>query len=112
MHVDPLVSVLLPVWNGERFLRAAIDSITTQTFRRFELIVVDDGSTDGSAEIAQDAAALDTRIRVLRRPHDGLPAATPSRRSCTPRTSCSCASTSTRAASATRAPSIATTPGD
>ena len=75
MHVAPLVSVLLPVWNGERFLRASIDSTTSQTFRAFELIVVDDGSTDGSVAVAREAAALDPRIVVLSLPHDGLPAA-------------------------------------
>jgi len=73
--VDPLVSVLLPVWNGERFLRASIDSIASQTFRAFELIVISDGSTDGSLEIAREAAGLDSRIVVLPLPHDGLPAA-------------------------------------
>lgn len=69
---DPLVSVLLPVWNGERFLRAAIASITGQTFAAFELIVIDDGSTDDSVAIAQRAAAGDQRIIVLPRPHHGI----------------------------------------
>jgi glycosyltransferase involved in cell wall biosynthesis len=69
---DPLVSVLLPVWNGERFLAAAIASITAQTLTAFELIVVDDGSTDASAAIAQAAAARDPRIAVLTRPHGGI----------------------------------------
>jgi hypothetical protein len=68
----PLVSVLLPVWNGERFLGAAIDSIIAQTFAAFELIVIDDGSTDGSLAIARRAAARDPRITVLARSHQGL----------------------------------------
>jgi hypothetical protein len=69
---DPLVSVLLPVWNGERFLAAAIDSITAQTFRALELIVIDDGSTDRSLAIARELAARDPRVVVLPRPRRGL----------------------------------------
>jgi glycosyltransferase involved in cell wall biosynthesis len=48
---NPVVSVILPVYNGEKFLREAIDSMLSQTFRDFELIIVDDGSTDRSGEI-------------------------------------------------------------
>jgi GT2 family glycosyltransferase len=58
------VSVLLPVYNGAAFLRTAIDSILAQTFADFELLVVDDGSTDGSADVA--ASYADGRVRVLR----------------------------------------------
>ena len=72
---DPLVSVLLPVWNGEPFLGAAIDSITAQTFPAFELIVIDDGSSDGSLAIARRAADRDRRIAVLPLPHQGLASA-------------------------------------
>lgn len=50
---EPLVSVVVPVYNGERFLAAALRSILGQDYHHFELIVVDDGSTDGSAEIAR-----------------------------------------------------------
>ena len=45
----PIVTVLLPVYNGERYLREAIESILTQTLESFELLIVDDGSTDGTA---------------------------------------------------------------
>jgi glycosyltransferase involved in cell wall biosynthesis len=71
----PRVSVLLPVWNGEPFLVAAVESILRQTLSTFELIVIDDGSTDGSAAIAEEFARVDDRVRVIRRPHDGLSAA-------------------------------------
>jgi glycosyltransferase involved in cell wall biosynthesis len=62
--VKPDVTVLMPVYNGERHLAAAIDSILSQTHRNFEFLIVDDGSTDRSAEIA--AACRDDRIRVIR----------------------------------------------
>jgi glycosyltransferase involved in cell wall biosynthesis len=66
--------VLLPVWNGETFLTQAVESILRQTFSSFELIVIDDGSTDRSAAIADEFASEDSRVRVLRRPHEGLAA--------------------------------------
>lgn len=62
---SPTVSVLLPVYNGERFLAEAIESILTQTYSDFELIVVDDGSEDGTAEIIREYAGRDERIRCF-----------------------------------------------
>src|SRR4051794_17937661 len=70
----PRVSVVLPVWNGEAFLEQAMDSILGQTFSSFELIVIDDGSSDRSAAIAEGFASRDARVRVLRRSHEGLSA--------------------------------------
>lgn len=75
MLPPPNVSVILPVWNGEAFLKPAIESILGQTLASLELIVIDDGSTDGSAAIAEEFASGDDRVRVLRRPHEGLSAA-------------------------------------
>lgn len=71
----PRVSVLLPVWNGEAFLEAAVESILRQTLSSFELIVIDDGSTDASAAIAEKFASSDDRVCLLRRAHEGLSAA-------------------------------------
>jgi len=71
----PRVSVLLPVWNGEAFLEPAIESMLRQTLSSFELIVIDDGSTDASAVMAGKFACCDDRVRVMRRAHEGLSAA-------------------------------------
>lgn len=60
---QPLVSICLPVYNGEKFLAQAIDSVLAQTYRNFELLVSDDCSTDGSSEIIQRYAVRDGRIK-------------------------------------------------
>ncbi|MEB3335848.1 MAG: glycosyltransferase family 2 protein [Leptolyngbyaceae bacterium] len=62
----PLVSIGMPVYNGERYLRAALDSLLTQTFKDFELIIADNASTDQTAEICQEYAARDRRIQYHR----------------------------------------------
>ncbi|MCR4313849.1 MAG: glycosyltransferase [Candidatus Uhrbacteria bacterium] len=59
------VSILLSVYNGERFVRDAVLSLLAQTYRDFELLIVDDASTDGAHEILEELAAQDSRIRVL-----------------------------------------------
>lgn len=64
----PLVSVLIPTYNGERFLKAAVRSVTTQSHRELEIIVGDDASTDRTPEILAALAAEDHRITVLRHP--------------------------------------------
>src|ERR1700683_2785622 len=63
---SPLVSVLITVYNRERYLAAAVDSVLAQTMQDFEVIIVDDLSTDRSVEIAQTYAARVPRIRFLR----------------------------------------------
>lgn len=68
--MTPRVSVLLPVRNGARHLRAALRSILAQSLRELEVLLLDDGSTDGSADIA--AAEGDPRVRVLSSPPMGL----------------------------------------
>ena len=67
----PQVSVVMAVYNGEAYLAEAIDSILAQTLRDFELIIVDDGSTDGSASIAYAYQRRDSRIRILQLERNG-----------------------------------------
>lgn len=66
----PLITVLMPMYNGERFLRPAMDSILSQSFGDFELLVLDDGSKDASVEIAR--SYRDDRIRLFPLEHLGL----------------------------------------
>lgn len=64
------ISILLPVFNAERYLREAIKSLLNQTYDNFELLIVDDGSTDNSMKIASEFG--DSRIRLLPKKHSGL----------------------------------------
>ncbi|NLW78743.1 MAG: glycosyltransferase [Ruminococcaceae bacterium] len=71
----PSISVITPLHNAELFLTACIDSVLAQSFKDIELILVDDGSTDGSAAICDAYAKQDRRIKVLRQDHRGVSAA-------------------------------------
>lgn len=70
--ISPTISVLLPVYNGEKYLAEAIESILAQTFTDFELIIINDGSTDDTLVILQRYQAVDKRIRLLSRENKGL----------------------------------------
>jgi glycosyltransferase involved in cell wall biosynthesis len=67
----PQVSVLMPARNTERYIREAVESILAQTFRDFELLIVDDGSTDSTRDILRELAARDRRIVLQEREHGG-----------------------------------------
>ncbi len=67
---NPAVSVLLPAYNAEAYLKEAIESILSQTFKDFELILLDDGSTDNTVKIAESFD--DERIKIVRNSHIGL----------------------------------------
>ncbi len=69
---DPAISVAMSVYNGERFLSEAIDSVLAQTWRDFEFLILDDGSRDSSLEIIHRHAAVDSRIRIIARENRGL----------------------------------------
>jgi glycosyltransferase involved in cell wall biosynthesis len=68
----PSISVCMPVYNAERFVAEAVESILNQTLGDFEFLIVDDGSTDGSRRILEGYAARDPRIRLVSRPNTGL----------------------------------------
>jgi len=68
MIAEPLVSVVMPVHNAEKYLERAIKSILGQTYQTFEFIIIDDGSTDSSGEIIAEFERLDSRIHVIRFP--------------------------------------------
>ncbi len=65
------VSVIMPVYNGEGYLRECLDSVCGQTLRDIEIICVDDGSTDGSLAILDEYAGRDPRVRVITQPNSG-----------------------------------------
>lgn len=67
----PLVSVMMPTYNGAAYLRAAIDSILNQTYTNWELIIVDDGSTDDTPAILQEYSLQDERVKPYRIVHGG-----------------------------------------
>ena len=72
MERQPLISVIVPVWNGEKYLSACVESIVSQSLRDMEIILVDDGSTDGTWAMMECLAKEDDRIRILRRGSDGV----------------------------------------
>ncbi len=72
---SPLVSVVIPVHNVEDYLREALDSVLGQTHRELDVVLVDDGSTDGSGAIADEYAARDRRVRAVHTENRGLGAA-------------------------------------
>lgn len=69
---NPLVSIVLPVYNGERFLQRAIESVFIQTEGNWELLIVNDGSTDGSSAICDEYVAKDSRLKVFHQPNGGV----------------------------------------
>ncbi len=73
MH-QPTVSIIVPVYNAEKGIRRCVDSILGQEFTDFELLLVDDGSTDGSPAILDAYAAADPRVTVIHKPNSGVSA--------------------------------------
>lgn len=70
-----MISIIVPVYNVEQYLRQCLDSLLAQTFGDIEIICVDDGSTDASGTILNDYAHADSRLRVITQPNSGVSAA-------------------------------------
>ena len=73
--MNPIVSVIIPVYNTEKYLNKCLVSVVNQTYRNFELIIIDDGSTDGSQKICDDFAVQDDRITVIHQNNSGVSSA-------------------------------------
>lgn len=71
----PRISVIVPVYNVERYLAGCLDSLLAQTYRHLEIIVVNDGSTDGSGAVIEDYRSRDSRIKVVSKPNGGVSSA-------------------------------------
>ena len=72
MEQMPKVSIIVPVYNVERYLRQCLDSLVDQTYQNIEIICVDDGSTDASSEILTEYALKNSKVRVIRQENSGL----------------------------------------
>ena len=68
----PQVSIITPVYNADRFLNECVGGILAQSFRSFELVLIDDGSTDGSGALCDAYAEQDPRVRVIHQPNGGV----------------------------------------
>ena len=73
--MQPLITVIVPIYKVETYLRKCVDSVIAQTYRDLEIILVDDGSPDGCGRICDEYAARDERIRVIHKENGGLSSA-------------------------------------
>ena len=72
MQKESLVSIIIPIYNVEPYLRCCIDSVISQTYENIEILLIDDGSTDKSGKIADDYAETDDRIHVFHTTNNGV----------------------------------------
>ena len=72
---DPILSIIIPVYNVRNFLPRCLDSLISQTLSRIEILCIDDGSQDGSAEMVLSYQEKDPRVRLFRQTHQGVSAA-------------------------------------
>lgn len=73
--VDEMISVIVPVYNREHTISKCVNSILNQTYRNFELILIDDGSTDKSGDLCDDFSKQDSRVKVFHQENKGVSAA-------------------------------------
>lgn len=73
--MNPLISIIVPVYNGDKYLSRCVDSILNQTFQDWELLLVDDGSTDKSGEICDEYATKDKRVKAFHKENGGVSSA-------------------------------------
>ena len=69
---EPLISIIIPVYNVEKYIRRCLDSVINQTYKNLEIILVDDGSPDNSGKICDEYAKVDKRIKVIHKENGGL----------------------------------------
>ena len=75
MKNNPLVSIIIPIYNTEKYLPSCLDSVLAQTHHNLQVLLIDDGSTDNSGKIADKYAKKDSRIKVIHQPNQGQSAA-------------------------------------
>ena len=73
--MNELVSVIIPAYNAEKFLSQCVESIINQTYRNIEIIIVNDGSRDNTAEIAKECAKKDSRVKLINKENGGVTSA-------------------------------------
>ena len=72
---DKKISIIVPIYNLEKYLENSLDSLLAQTYKNLEIILVDDGSNDASAQICDDFAKKDDRVNVIHKKNAGVSAA-------------------------------------
>ena len=75
VKIKPLISVIVPVYNGEKFICQCIDSITNQTLKDIEILIINDGSKDNTLKVIESIAKNDSRIKILNQKNSGVSAA-------------------------------------
>lgn len=73
--VSPRISIIIPIYNAEATLNKCLDSVLNQSYQNFEILLIDDGSTDGSGVICDKYALLDNRVKVFHKPNGGVSSA-------------------------------------
>ena len=75
MNNQPLISVIIPVYNVEQYLNKCIESVLSQTYRNIEIVIINDGSTDNCGKICDEYASSDNRVKVIHKSNSGVSAA-------------------------------------